>query len=146
MYNIFVYGSLMFPEIVKTMTGNNFERSEAVLKDHKKYRINDPDRDFKGPAMIREEGGQTKGVVLLDVDQSSKNIIEKCEHEYELDKVLVETNKQEIEALAYIGSNFNKDYLYGSWSKDYFEENYLDLYVEKIVPEFVQKIKKDNII
>jgi gamma-glutamylcyclotransferase (GGCT)/AIG2-like uncharacterized protein YtfP len=49
MQNIFVYGTLQSPEIIKKLTGKSFKNTPAVLEGYKRYWVKESDY----PAVIQ---------------------------------------------------------------------------------------------
>lgn len=139
--NIFAYGTLMLPEIVFALTKKNFVMKEGTLKDYRRYKVNDPNREQKGPAIIKEEGYEVKGKVIFDVGDKTIKLLDKFEgRSYEKRKVLVSVDDNKIEAIMYLGANFNKDFLYGDWDLEEFKQKYLDFYIKKRIPQILGEI------
>ena len=141
--NVFVYGTLIFPEIVFSLTNKKFLMKDAILKGYKRFKVNDPHREQKGPALIEEKGGEVRGKILFDVDKDTIKILDKFEGEsYEKKKVFVSVNGKKVEAIVYLGTNFNKDFLHGEWSEEEFKQKHLDFYLKKRIPEILKKLIK----
>jgi len=137
----FVYGTLLFPEIVFALTKKHFTEKPAILRGYKRYKISDPQRRRYGPAIIPNKNGVVKGKVLFDIDEHSLNILTKWEREYVQMDVIVEVGKEKIKTFAYVGKKFKKRHLYKEWDEQEFKEKYLNLYLQKIIPEFLSHLK-----
>lgn len=135
MRDIFIYGTLQSPEIVKKLTGKSFKTSPAVLKGFKLYSVKESDY----PAIIEQNDSETIGLVLENVDDLSLDIISFYEgDEYEIRKVTVLLHGKPEVALAFVwvkGYEFleNKD-----WDLDIFEESFLEHYLEVVIPETLE--------
>ncbi len=142
MTNIFVYGTLMFPEVVFALTKKKFVMKDSVLKGYSRFRVNDPKREKKGPAIIEQKDGEVHGKILFDVDEKSIKILDRFEGaSYRKRVVSVIVDGKSMEAIIYVGSNFNKKFLYGDWSEEEFEQKYLHFYLKTIIPKFLDKIR-----
>ena len=71
MANLFVYGTLCFPEIVEKLTGKSFQTENAVLKGYERKRIRNADY----PAIIKNENIEVEGLLLWNVDKRSLKIV-----------------------------------------------------------------------
>ena len=141
--NIFVYGTLMLPEIVFALTKKKFVTKDCILKWYKRYKVNDPNREQKGPAIIEEENSEVKGKVIFDVDDESIKILDKFEGKsYEKRKVLITVDELEVEAIVYLGANFNKEFLFGDWDLDEFKQKYLDFYIKQRIPKVFMELNQ----
>ncbi len=77
--NVFTYGTLMFPEVWRTVVGNQFEMVEATLPGYQIFRI----RDAVFPGIAAANGpGAVRGVVYLDVDAPSVARLDKFEDDF----------------------------------------------------------------
>lgn len=88
MADLFVYGTLMFPEVVKELTGNEFITKKAAIAGYVRYGINGI------PGIIKKKKSKVTGKLLLDVDNESLNKITFFEgKEYDLNQVITLQNK-----------------------------------------------------
>lgn len=139
MQNVFVYGTLLFPEITKKLTGKTFKISPAELPGYKLYCVKNSDY----PAIIRQKDSVTEGLVLENVDEFSLNIISFYEgDEYEKEKVTVNLNGKATDALTFVwvhGSEFleNKE-----WDFRGFEKSGLEHYLDVVIPETLEVFYK----
>jgi gamma-glutamylcyclotransferase (GGCT)/AIG2-like uncharacterized protein YtfP len=134
MTTIFVYGTLLFPEIVRALTGKEFSMRDAVLSGYSRYRIDEPGRTLKGPAIVEEAGGTVRGKALLDVDERSLAILDKYEGQYEKKNVVVQCGSEKVYALVYVGTGFSREWLKQEWDEQEFRERYVAWYVNKVIP------------
>lgn len=73
--NLFTYGSLMFPEVMRTVTGRSFRHAEGTLSGWARYRM----RDKPYPGIIPDAAGETPGVVFRDVDAETVAMLDAFE-------------------------------------------------------------------
>ncbi len=127
MQNLFVYGTLLSSEITEKLTGKTFETKHAVLEGYKMYCVKDCDY----PAIVGEVGAETKGKILLNVDDAVLNILSIFEgDEYTKIKVKVLCNNKYKDALTFVWSKElhlleNRD-----WDFEDFQKNRLKFYLE----------------
>ncbi len=127
MQNLFVYGTLQFPAILKKITGRTFSIKPAVLNDFMRRAIKGCDY----PAIISSTGKQINGLLIENVDDNSLNAIDYFEgDEYEKTMVKVIVNGNEIQALTYVWTADKNKLEDHDWDKDQFEKNFLNLYIE----------------
>jgi gamma-glutamylcyclotransferase (GGCT)/AIG2-like uncharacterized protein YtfP len=99
MQNIFVYGTLQSPEIVKKLTGKSFKITPAILPGYKRYCIKNCDY----PAVIQQNDIETTGFVLENVDDLSIDIISYYEgDEYKIQKITVYIDGKSLIVLAFV--------------------------------------------
>lgn len=134
MQNLFVYGTLRSSEIVEKLTGKTFETNDAVLEGYKMYCVKDCDY----PAVISEKGAETKGKILLNVDEQAQKILSVFEgDEYVKRKVKVACNNKYEDAITFVWAKElyileNRD-----WDFEEFQKNRLKFYLVEIVPETI---------
>jgi len=65
--NIFVYGSLIIPQVMRRVTGRSFSSEEAFLRGYAQFRL----KDEADAALIPFPDKETDGVVYYDVDEET---------------------------------------------------------------------------
>ncbi len=143
MKNIFVYGTLMFDEILEVLTGKTFKSQNAFLNDFSRYQIFDLEIPRKYPAIISNTGSRVEGKIIFDVDQQSLDILDSFEDEkYELKILKLYTEEgREYEVLTYVWKEEFRDMLKGDWDPNYFKDNYLSIYINDIIPRVLKESK-----
>ncbi len=77
--HVFTYGTLMFPEVWRTVVGKDFEAVEGTAAGFEVYRV----RDAVFPGMVAEENGKAaRGVVYLNVDLESVERLDRFEDDF----------------------------------------------------------------
>lgn len=141
--NIFVYGTLMFEEVVYALTGKRFPSSKATLHEYRRCRIEDPARDAKGPAIIFNEDYSVTGLVLFNIDLDTLHILDLFElaaggYERITGHVFL-SDGNSVEVEFYRGTDSIRQYLSDiDWS----ELEFRDLYLEHYVKERISKLRR----
>ena len=87
------------------------------------------------PAILMEEGAETIGKILVNIDDSDLKILSVFEgDEYEKREVKVLCNNKYEDALTFVWAN-DKDFLVNrEWDFEDFQKNRLKFYLDVIVP------------
>ncbi len=73
--DLFVYGSLLFEDVFRAVTGRGAAHEPAVLVGYARYRI----RDATYPAIVPEPGESTEGVVYRALDHRAISALDRFE-------------------------------------------------------------------
>ncbi|MBS3755405.1 MAG: gamma-glutamylcyclotransferase [Desulfobacterales bacterium] len=73
--NLFTYGTLMFPLIFVAVTGRHFPAEKAWLYDYARYCV----KGQSFPAIVKQSGAVTDGLVYQDMDRSAIEQIDRFE-------------------------------------------------------------------
>jgi len=137
--DLFVYGTLLFDEVVQAVTDRGFRSVPARLRGYVRCAIIRDGRHEPYPACRPEPPGVISGRLLFDVDDRSMNLIDRFESEppdYECRPVLVECDDgQLVEASTYVALPSLIRYLAGEWSVDQFRKDHLTHYLASVIPE-----------
>lgn len=76
--NIFTYGSLMFPSVMKAVTGREFPSRKARVKHHARFKV----KGESYPGLTPLEGAVTEGILYRDVDILSVRRLDDFEGEF----------------------------------------------------------------
>lgn len=137
MENLFVYGSLLFNEIIKGLTGKTFRSERVILSGFKRISVIDSDY----PALVKDKNSEVEGRVLFDVDKRSLDIISFFEGE-EYAQTMVNLKPANLKALAFTWKA-NLNYTQNTeWDAKIFETESLPFYISEIIPETVEAFKK----
>jgi len=130
MQQLFVYGSLLFSELVKALTGAAFSTKEGVLPDFKRFAVNGADY----PAVVSLKGDSVKGKILLNVDDRSMEILRFYEgDEYECISAFIHTENETTKALVFVWKG-DKARLNGRWDENHFKATSLETYISEVAP------------
>lgn len=99
MENVFVYGTLQFPQIVERLTGKIFVGVPATLNGFKRCLVKGADY----PAICEKQGAFVKGKLLKNVDENSMHKFTIFEgDEYERRVVEVCCENEMIKAVTFV--------------------------------------------
>ena len=132
MPHLFVYGSLLFPDLVTELTGKSFRSSPATLDGFKRYRVKGCDY----PAIIKAPGANVEGLLIENVDESSLEILVFFEgNEYRKQQVTVISSAKQIAATAFIWTNDVALLENSDWDEAEFRKQSLTSYLKEVAPE-----------
>ena len=141
MQHLFVYGSLLFPELIGKLTGKRFYSVPAILKGYKRFAVKGCDY----PAIVAVENSNVEGVLLLNVDDKSMGLLTYYEgRDYVKSRIEVNSEKQSYNAVTFIWGNdvmLLEDF---DWDQNSFKENLLSFYVDRIAPETASEFRKSD--
>ncbi|MCK3683830.1 gamma-glutamylcyclotransferase family protein [Maribellus sp. YY47] len=131
MQHVFVYGSLLFPEVVEALTGTTFPMKDGILPDFRRFAISGADY----PAIVFNNGSTVKGKILLNVDDRSLEILKFYEgDEYACISASINVENKTTEALVFVWKE-TEERLNGNWSENHFRETLLETYISEVAPE-----------
>ena len=131
MANLFVYGTLCFPEIVEKLTGKSFRSAKAILKGFQRRSVKNADY----PAIIVNSNSEVEGILLHDVDELSMKILSFYEGEdYWCEVVDVQIETDFIKANVFVWNSAINGLEEYDWNQEEFVLNSLQIYIEKIAP------------
>ena len=146
--HIFVYGTLLFDDIVRMLTGRRLEAILADLDNHARYLVVHDDEEPSYPAIVREPGSSVAGRVLLNVDERSAALIDRYENtppEYERITVAVQlADRTTMEAVTYRALPILAGRLGGPWSQQKFAARWLPVYLNRRIPHLLEQIGAVN--
>lgn len=133
--NLFVYGTLVCPEILFALTGKSFKTDAALLKEFKRHSIFDGHVLRKYPAIKISKNNVVEGLVIYNMDQRSLEILDRYEtNEYVRRAVHICVGEKIINAYTYVWKENLNHQLKGDWSLEEFKEKYLQEYMDGLSP------------
>jgi gamma-glutamylcyclotransferase (GGCT)/AIG2-like uncharacterized protein YtfP len=141
--DLFVYGLLMFPELLRGLTRQRFAMREAVLPDHVRLTLRHPGWPPIGAA-ISAPGEQVDGVLLQDVDGDSLALLDRFEDlraglYTRCRRTVVIANGDGTRAEVYLCGDRVRAHLAGTWDPDAFASAYYTHYRDVVIPEFLHE-------
>lgn len=137
--HLFVYGTLLFDEIVQALTDRTFGTLEVTLHEFARHAIVRQGQREAYPAIRSRASGKVHGRVLLNVDDRSMRLIDRYENdppEYERVTIRVECDGgNPLQANTYIASPTLRPLLHGDWHVEQFQREHLTKYVREIIPQ-----------
>lgn len=129
MKNLFVYGTLMFDEILQQLVKNRYQKIVAQLPGHVRRTIKGEDY----PGVIPSPGSTVLGELVLDVHADDIVRLDEFEGEYyERKPVIIISGKTEYPAEAYIVKQQFQTLLSSSqWDPDVFRANGLSSFLNR---------------
>jgi gamma-glutamylcyclotransferase (GGCT)/AIG2-like uncharacterized protein YtfP len=98
-WNVFTYGSLMFPEVWNRVVRGNYPFRPARLDHYRRHAL----VDVSYPAIVAEPGANVEGVLYLGVDEADVARLDAFEGaEYRRDSLVVSTESGLMPAEAYV--------------------------------------------
>ncbi|MCL7022825.1 hypothetical protein MKW94_014537 [Papaver nudicaule] len=138
-HNIFVYGSLLADDVVRSVLYRVPQNYPAILDNFKRFSIEG--RIY--PAILPEENTKVTGRVLLGITDSELDLLDKLEDdEYErstVDVSLIDTSKK-MQAYTYVWVNKNDPRLYGEWNFEEWKQLHMNDLL-KITSAFMEEMK-----
>jgi gamma-glutamylcyclotransferase (GGCT)/AIG2-like uncharacterized protein YtfP len=118
--HIFTYGTLMFPQVWRAVTGGEFESVAGSLRGFAAYRV----RDAVFPGILAtNDGDLVRGVLYLEVDDAAVARLDRFEDDFYVRQSLTIACDDGLERLAdtYIVPRDRRDVLTDEpWSRESF--------------------------
>lgn len=138
-HRVFAYGTLMFPEVAATVTGERPTAESARLPDHARHAL----RQRVYPGAVRRPGHSIEGVLYHDVTPAALVRIDDFEGElYRRHRVtvLAGTGERPCEALVYlVRPRWQPLLLPQDWCPDRFRRKWHTEYLRRCSAEFLQR-------
>lgn len=134
--NVFVYGTLMFPDVQKAITGETLVFCDANLSGFRRGKLKD--REY--PGIIECSEGTVAGKVLLGVRAELLDLFDKYEG-YEFRKVEASpilSAGERVEAIAYAWALAPDDVQEEDWDAIEFEREKLQNFVRYIIKDLTK--------
>lgn len=142
MANVFVYGTLIFPEVVFGLTNKNFKSRTAILTGYQRFKIFDNEISRSYPAITKKPNKTVEGKILFDVDEESLKILDFFEDsDYIRKEVLVSFDNQKTTAFVYVWNPKFEDQLKLNWSSEEFKKKHLQYYVSEVIPRVLEEYR-----
>ncbi len=134
---LFVYGTLMFPEIRSALVGREFETFPAVLQGYRRLAIFLAGRT-PVPGLVADEKASVAGLVLRGVDRRTLWVFDTFEGVrsglYSRERVEVKDNEgRVVEVSTYVTGFAARELLKGDWDPEVFRKRHLVAYRRRII-------------
>jgi gamma-glutamylcyclotransferase (GGCT)/AIG2-like uncharacterized protein YtfP len=119
--NIFTYGSLMFPSVMKAVTGREFPARKANVKNYVRFKV----KGESYPGLTPLKGAVTEGILYIGVDVLSVRRLDDFEGElYERSELSADAlDGESLIAHAYVIKAQYRDRLSSDqWDPEHFEK------------------------
>ncbi len=133
---LFVYGTLMFPEIRSALVGRQFDTFPAELRGYRRLAIFLAGR-APVPGIVADESTSVAGLVLRGVDRRSLWVFDTFEGVkgglYSRERVTVEDSEgRALEVSTYVTGPAARELLKGDWDPEVFRKRHLVAYRRRI--------------
>ena len=131
---LFCYGTLMFPEVMRRVTGRHLEVARATLDDYGCYTVS----GHVFPGIVRESGAVTQGLVYEGMGGTLLHRLDLYEGDfYERRRVCVtDMDGRPLQAWAYVIPHASRGILSPqSWDRDVFEREHLKTYLQTVLSD-----------
>ncbi|MEM8495910.1 MAG: gamma-glutamylcyclotransferase family protein [Planctomycetota bacterium] len=131
-HDVFTYGTLMVPDVMRAVTGKRFQSRNAALHGFNRLRV----RHEVYPAIVAAADASTRGRLYVGVDAANLKRLDDFEGEYYTrQSVTVTDDHGEIrQALAYVIADVHRHRL----SEEPWDEA---AFVEHHLPEFMKQVR-----
>ena len=128
MKNIFVYGTLMYDEIWKSIVEGKYEKDIAIINGYERLNV----KNEVYPALVERLSSSVKGVVRKNVSSSDIDRLNVFEGKYyKLTKNTALDQGRDIEVLLYLLDNkYSHIVEVTIWSESRLEKNNIDFFYE----------------
>ncbi|MCR9054327.1 MAG: gamma-glutamylcyclotransferase family protein [Phaeodactylibacter xiamenensis] len=128
---LFVYGTLLFPEILRLLLGRLPGSSEAVLHGYHRFSIHDGADIRPYPAVFPRAASEVRGLLLYGLSPKEHTVLDAYEGEdYVKTAVSVLQDDQRVEASVYIWRADKRGQLRGVWDPEQFMRQHLGAYLK----------------
>ena len=127
--HFFAYGSLIFAEVMRAVTGRRHESVVATLLGYSRFRVS----ETSYPGLIESADSSVAGVLYDQVDASSLRLLDRFEGKYYLRRsVTVRTDHGDDQpAETYvIRPEFEHLLTQESWDSEFFRQNHLKSFLQ----------------
>ena len=158
--NVFVYGTLMYPQVLHVLLNRVPSNSKAVICGYKRYNIKG--QVFPGVSPVSSLESKVEGVLLRELTPEDMIIFDEFEgDEYyklpvhaqllengsenvsESAAIATATATTTVPASVYIWQDSLKGLLYGEWDPEAFATTHLESYV-KMCEAFAEELKEQQ--
>lgn len=137
--NLFVYGTLMFEEVLLALLDAVLPSAPASISGYSRVAIQRGEGLAKGPVIFPSEGSVVNGRVLINVGPDAKRVIDKFEDAasgYQLTEVCATLDDGEkVTAFTYVGTEELTPLISGDWTAEEFRRDFLDHYLTERIPK-----------
>ena len=125
---LFVYGTLLFDEVLEPLLGRLPASRPAQLEDHQARRL----PGVPWPGLIEHPGGIVAGRLLVDLEDDEVMLLDEYEDDYyELVAVVVSVGQTRLEATTYRVEPALVEA--ARWTPGWFAEEHLDAFVADLL-------------
>ena len=140
--SLFVYGTLLIPDLLHALFGKKIYSIPAVLENHSVYTSLNKGVESDYPFLVQENLCKTKGKVLYGLNKADWELLSFYESdEYELKEVNVKIPSGLISVKTYYPKNELSIIKGNTWNIDRFIEECLPKYLSDVIPETINEFR-----
>jgi hypothetical protein len=140
--NLFVYGTLLLPEIRYALLNRNPEVRNAILKDYSVTEFCRNNQKMEYPILKYCPDEQANGLLLNGLSEKEMKIISHYEgDDYQIKILNVSANNSIVKAKVFMYKYPERIKIGTSWDIDGFSKYYLKNYVQIYIPKMLSKLK-----
>jgi hypothetical protein len=140
--NLFVYGTLLLPEIRYALLNRNPEVRNAILKDYSVTKFFRNNQKMEYPILKYCPDEQANGLLLNGLSEKEMKIISHYEGEdYQIKILNVSANNSIVKAKVFMYKYPERIKFGTSWDIDGFSKYYLKNYVQDYIPKMLSASK-----
>lgn len=143
-HHLFAYGLLTFPDILQAITGKQYQTQPALLREHRRYGLNQSPLSAAVPILLEETNAITEGVLLLDLSDDDLVKLDQFEEidsgHYQRKSVRVESNGQWYNAEVYLAGPILRPYAAGEWLPLQVSAEQRQHLVTTVIPEMLKTV------
>ena len=146
--NVFVYGLLMFPEIVTAITGQQYLALSAVLPHHQRRGLSQSPGTAPLPVLVDNQDFDQDGSLLLEVDATA---MAKLDFFEELDsglyvkkEVRVLADGQWYCAICYAAGPALLPYVSGDWTPTLISAEQKAYFIQTVIPDMLRAMQAQS--
>ncbi|MBN2806068.1 MAG: gamma-glutamylcyclotransferase [Prolixibacteraceae bacterium] len=129
---LFVYGTLLFPEVVKKLIGKHVTQ-KAVLDNYRRIEIIERGQRLPYPALLPLAGARTEGMLLSGLTAQELLLLDEYEgEEYERTEVSVLTDTGTCKAWCYVWKANHLAVSGEDWDPEHFAANALSAWLQEL--------------
>lgn len=130
---LFVYGTLLFPEILQLLLRRLPDSTEAILPEYHRFSIHDGPYVRPYPAVFPQPGGEVHGLLLHGLSPTEHAVLDAYEDDdYVKTAVTVAQNGEMAEVSVYVWRADKKGQLRGTWNPEQFKAENLEAYISRM--------------
>lgn len=142
--SLFVYGTLMAPQVIETILGRLPPHCVATIPNYKRH----PVRNHVYPGMIPQTGASTQGILYHGLTAKEISRLDWFEDvEYTRRQVSVETDEKKVTATeTYVWTNpLSELHVNAEWSLEEFCQTHLTRFLEQTVTPCCIRMEREGL-
>ncbi len=137
--DIFVYGTLLIPELTEALLGYKPNKKAAILKHHLPVTLLTEQGETAYPVLKQEKNATTNGAILINLSDRDLKILQLYEgDEYVLKDNLVSIENKTVKVSVFMPVDTLQKRHGNLWSIAAFKQYHLKEYINKEIPDLLK--------